>query len=363
MMKTLSSLLPLGWLLSAAALVPGQALALAYQNGASTSAVSTTHDPAYGFLDGVGYVLTANVAQGNYSACSGAALSSRLVMTSAHCFDFNYDNKTDNSRTMFYAWGGSGNARGLTQYNGSVVVAPQHHISHVGGYRAYNDVALIVLDTPLSLSTPTYAVYSGDLSDSALAQLEGGAMLAGYGQHHEEGRPVEAGSAYSRWVGYTKVSGFDGTRGGTLQASLVEGTSTLSPGDSGGPMLSWTESADGSPLGVIMGTAAYARDNQGNGSYADLGDESFWSFTGGLTEFIRQVAAQNGETVRFVSSSGARLSACPTGSTCAGFPGSGGSSGPGHVPGVPEPGQFALMGVGLVVVLARTWLGRRAAQG
>lgn len=361
-MKTLSSLLPLGWLVAAAAVLPGQALALAYQNGANVSAVSTTRDPAYDFLDGVGYVLTANTAQGNYSACSGAALSSRLVMTSAHCFDFNYDTKTDNSRTMFYAWEGSGNARGLTQYNGSVVVSPQHRISHVGGYKAYSDVALIVLDTPLALDTPTYAVYSGNLSDAALSQLQGGAMLAGYGQHHEEGRLVEAGSAYSRWVGYTKVSQFDSQHGGTLQATLVEGTSTLSPGDSGGPLLSWTKGEDGSPLGVIFGTAAYARDNQGNGSYADLGDEAFWSFTGGLSEFIRQVAAQNGETVRFVSSPDEKLSACPAGSTCAGFPVSVVSSGPGHVPGVPEPGQFALMGVGLAVVLTSVRRHRRSAQ-
>lgn len=359
-MRVLSSFVPAGWIALASALLPGQALALAYQSGADVSAVSTTQDPAYGYLDGVGYVLTANVSRGNYVACSGAALSSRLIMTSAHCFDFNYDSKVDNARTMFYAWEGTGNARGLSLYNGSVVVSPQHHISHEGGYKAYSDVALIVLDTPLAWDTPTYAVYSGDLSDNALSQLEGGAMLAGYGQHHEEGRLVEAGSAYNRWVGYTKVSDFDDERGGTLQSKLVDGTSILAPGDSGGPLLSWTESEDGKPLGVILGTGAYARDNQGNGRYSDLGDEAFWSFTGGLTEFIRQVAGQNGETVRFVSSPNAKLSACPVGSTCAGFPVSVVSSGTGHVPGVPEPGQLVLMGVGLAVVLGNAHRRRRS---
>jgi hypothetical protein len=140
-----------------------------------------------------------------------------------------------------------------------------------------------------------------------------------------------------------------------LQAALVEGGSILAAGDSGGPLLSWTEGEDGLPMGVIMGTAAYARDNQGNGSYSDLGDEAFWSFTGGLTEFIRQVAEANGETVRFVSSPDARLTACPTGSTCPGFPVAAVTSGTAHVPGVPEPSQLALMGVGLVGL----WVGAR----
>ena len=160
---------------------------------------------------------------------------------------------------------------------------------------------------------------------------------------------VSAGGAFTRWVGYTKVSGYDDQLGGTLSATLVNGTSTLAPGDSGGPLMAWARSADASQ-GVIFGTGAYARDNQGNGSYTDLGDESFWSFTGGLTEFIRQVAAQNGETVRFLSGPELALSACPSGSTCAGFPVVTGSSGTGQVPGVPEPGQLSLMGIGLVTL-------------
>jgi len=358
-MKTLSSLLPLGWLVSAAALLPGQAMALAYQNGAGVSAVSSTNDSAYGFLDGVGYVLTSNPAQGNYVACSGTALSSRLVLTSAHCFDFDYSNSTDNSRTMFYTWGGTGASRGLTQYLGSVVVAPQHEITQVGGYKAYNDLALIVLDTPLAASTPTYAVYAGDLSAEALSKLQAGAMLVGYGQHHEEGQLVSTGSAYDRWVGYAKVSGYDAQRGGTISATLVEGTSILAPGDSGGPLMSWTQSG-GAPLGVVFGTAAYARDNQGNGHYTDMGDEAFWSFTGSVAEFIQQVAAQNGETVRFFSGPASSLTSCPLGSTCTGFPAASSTSGTGSVPGVPEPGQLSLMAVGLVTLLGLTRRRRKA---
>lgn len=359
-MKTLS-LLPLEWIVSAAALLPGQAMALAYQNGADVSAVSSTDDPAYGFLDGVGYVLTSNPSQGNYVACSGTALSSRLVLTSAHCFDFDYNNTTDNSRTMFYNWGGSGNSRGLTQNFGSVVVSPQHQITQVGGYKAYSDLALIVLDSPLSAGTPTYAVYDGPLSEASLNKLKEGAMLVGYGQHHEEGQWVAGGSAYNRWVGYAKVSGFDPQRGGTLSATLVNGTSILAPGDSGGPLMSWTQ-AGGSPLGVVFGTGAYARDNQGNGRYTDMGDEAFWSFAGSAADFIRQVAADNGETVRFFSDVAGALAACPTGSTCAGFPAVSGTSGTGNVPGIPEPGQLSLMGVGLLTLLGMARYRRKAEQ-
>lgn len=346
-MKNLSSLLPLGLIVSAAALLPGQALALAYQNGADVTAQSTTSDPAYGFLDGVGYVLTSNPAQGNYVACTGAALSSRLVLTSSHCFDFNYDNKTDNSRSMFYAWEGTGAGRGLTQYNGSVVVSPQSQIILSGGYRAFSDVALIVLDTPLQQGTPTYAVYSGPLSGSALDRLENGAMLVGYGQHHEEGRFIEGGSAYNRWVGYTKIDGFDPQKGGTLSATLVEGTSILAGGDSGGPLMSWTQ-AGGSPLGVIFGTGAYARDNQGNGRYSDLGDQAYWSFIGQQADFIRQVAQQHGETVNFYS--GSNLFACVKGLNCTSFP----ASSTGNLPSasVPEPAEWALFLVGLASVAA-----------
>lgn len=340
-MKTLSSLLPLGWIVSAAALLPGQAMALAYQDTADITAVSTTNNPAYGFLDGVGYVLTANQSAGNYVACTGAALSSRIILTSSHCFDFNYDNKTDNSRTMFYAWEGTGANRGLTQYDGAVVVSPQHEIITAGGYKAYSDVALIVLDSPLDEATPTYAVYSGEMTESALSKLQVGAMLVGYGQHHEEGRLIEGGSAFNRWVGYTKIDGFDPDKGGTLSATLVSGTSILAPGDSGGPLMSWTESG-GAPLGVIFGTGAYARDNQGNGRYTDLGDEAYWSFIGEQAEFIRQIADKYGETVKFYS--GSNLTACMKGSsTCP-------LSGVGSVPSAPEPSEWALMAAGLVAV-------------
>lgn len=352
-MKTLSSLLPLGWIVSAAALLPGQAMALAYQNSAAITAASTASDPAFNFLDGVGYVLTSNQAAGNYVACTGAALSSRLILTSAHCFDFNYDNQTDNSRSMFYAWEGTGASRGLTQHNGSVVVSPQHEIILAGGYKAYSDIALIVLDTPLQPTTPTYAVYSGELSDSALTRLESGAMVVGYGQHHEEGRLIEGGSAYNRWLGYTQIDGFDPEKGGTLSATLVQNTAILAAGDSGGPLMSWTQSG-GAPLGVIFGTGAYARDNQGNGRYSDLGDEAIWSFIGEQASFIQQVADQYGETVRFYS--GADLSACTKGLNCPNFP----ASGTGNVPGVPEPSEWVLLGVGLFTVAA---LARRRRKG
>lgn len=346
-MKILSSLLPLGWFVSAAALLPGQAMALAYQNTAEITASSTVSDPSFSFLDGVGYVLTFNPSAGNYVACTGAALSSRLILTSSHCFDFNYDNKTDNSRSMFYAWEGTGANRGLTQYNGDVIVSPQHEIILVGGYKAYSDVALIVLDTPLEPTTPTYAVYSGGLSDSALNKLEDGAMVVGYGQHHEEGRFIEGGSAFNRWVGYTKIDDFDPVKGGTLSATLVNGTSILAAGDSGGPLMSWTR-AGGAPLGVIFGTGAYARDNQGNGRYSDLGDESYWSFIGEQADFIRQVAAQYGETVKFYS--GSDLSACLKELSCPNFPVSA---------GVPEPSEWALLLAGLATVAG---LGRRHRQ-
>ena len=338
-MKTLSSSLSLGWIAVAAALLPGQAMALAYQNGTDVSAISTTDDSAFAHLDGVGYVLTSNPAQGNYVACTGAALSSRLVLTSAHCFDFDYSNSTDNSRTMFYAWEGQGASRGLTQYNGSVFVSPQHQINQVGGYKAYSDIALIVLDSPLAASTPTYAAYAGELSDEAMRQLEDGAMLVGYGQHHEEGQLVSGGSVYTRWVGYAQIDGFDPHRGGTLSSTFVEGTAGLAPGDSGGPLMSWTPSGEGgAAMGVVFGTAAYARDNQGNGQYTDLGDESYWSFIGEQADFIERVAAKYGETVSFYS--GASLSACMKGSVCP-------LSGPGSVSGVPEPSVWALLLIGL----------------
>lgn len=364
-MKTLTSLLPLGWIVSAAALLPGQAMALAYQNSAAVTASATTDDSSYGFLDGVGYVLTSNPAQGNYVACSGAAVSARLVLTSAHCFDFDYSNSTDNSRTMFYAWEGTGSGRGLTQYFGSVVVSPEHEITQVGGYKAYSDLALIVLDSPLAPMTPTYAVYDGALSDTALDQLGEGAMLVGYGQHHEEGQMISAGSVYDRWVGYAQVSGFDPQRGGTLSAALVDGTSILAPGDSGGPLMSWTEEGGGS-LGVIFGTGAYARDNQGNGRYTDMGDEGFWSFTGEAAEFIKKVAAENGETVKFFTGpagAAGSLTACPSGSICSGFPVATSTGGPGNVPGVPEPSQLSLMAVGLLTALGHArWRRRHAAM-
>jgi len=352
-MKTLSSLLPLGWVVSAAALLPGQAMALAYQDTIDITAVSTASNSSFSFLDGVGYVLTANQSAGNYVACTGAAISSRLILTSSHCFDFNYDNTTDNSRTMYYAWQGTGANRGLTQYNGDVVVSPDHEIILAGGYKAYSDIALIVLDSPLMPTTPTYAVYSGELSAEARDKLEDGAMLVGYGQHHEEGRLIEGGSAFNRWVGYTKVDGYDPSKGGTLSATLVNGTSILAAGDSGGPLMSWTE-ANGAPLGVIFGTGAYARDNQGNGHYSDMGDQAYWSFIGMQADFIRQVAAQYGETVTFYS--GSDLSACRTGLTCPNFP----VSDSGSVPGVPEPEQWALLGAGLFTLMLRARRRRRA---
>ena len=339
-MKTLSSLLPLGWIVSAAALLPGQAMALAYQNTADITAASTISDPSFSFLDGVGYVLTANQAAGNYVACTGAALSSRIILTSSHCFDFNYDNKTDNSRSMFYSWQGSGSSRELSMSNGDVVVSPQHELILAGGYKAYSDVALIVLDTPLPSATPTYAVYSGGLSGDTLAKLADGAMVVGYGQHHEEGRLIDGGSAYNRWLGYTKIDGFDPEKGGTLSATLVNGTAILAPGDSGGPLMSWTR-AGGAPLGVIFGTGAYARDNQGNGRYSDLGDEAYWSFIGEQADFIREVAAKYGETVKFYS--GSDVAACTKGLSCPNFPTS---------TVLPEPSEWALMGVGLVTVAA-----------
>lgn len=347
-MKTLSSLLPLGWIVSAAAFLPGQAMALAYQNTADITAASTINDTSFSFLDGVGYVLTANQAAGNYTACTGAALSSRIILTSSHCFDFNYDNQTDNSRSMFYAWEGTGANRGLTQYNGDVIVSPQHEIILAGGYKAYSDVALIVLDSPLEAATPTYAVYSGQLSDSALSKLGDGAMLVGYGQHHEEGRFIEGGSAFNRWVGYTQVDGFDPEKGGTLSATLVNGGAGLAAGDSGGPLMSWTSSGEG----VIFGTAAYARDNQGNGRYTDLGDESYWSFIGEQAKFIREVALQYGETVRFYSD--VDLAACRQGSTCP-------LSGPGSVTHTPEPSEWVLLLAGLATVWGVSRAKRRSA--
>jgi Trypsin len=347
-MKTLSSLLPLGWILSAAALLPGQAMALAYFDTAETTATSTASSSAFGYLDGVGYVLTANQSAGNYVACTGAALSSRIILTSSHCFDFNYDNKTDNSRSMFYAWEGLGEGRGLTLHNGDVVVSPQHEIILAGGYKAYSDVALIVLDTPLAATTQTYSVYDGALSGSALSKLEGGAMVVGYGQHHEEGRFIEGGSAYNRWMGYTQVSDFDDKKGGTLSAVLVQGGAALAAGDSGGPLMSWTSSGQG----VIFGTAAYARDNQGNGRYSDLGDESFWSFIGEQADFIREVALQYGETISFYKD--ADLAACRPGSTCP-------LSGPGSVPHAPEPSEWALLLAGLASVWGVSRLKKRSA--
>ncbi len=353
-MKPLSSLLPLGWIFAAAALLPGQAMALAYQNASGVTAESTISDPSFSFLDGVGYVLTANPSAGNYVACSGAALSSRIILTSSHCFDFNYDNKTDNSRSMFYAWEGTGANRGLTQYNGDVVVSPQHELILAGGYKAYSDIALIVLDTPLESTTPTYAVYSGPLSNNALNKLGDGAMLVGYGQHYEEGQFIEGGSAFNRWVGYTKIDGYDPTKGGTLSATLVNGTSVLAPGDSGGPLMSWTE-AGGQPLGVIFGTGAYARDNQGNGRYADLGDESYWSFIGMQAEFIRTIAARYGETVKFYA--GDDLAACRKSLTCPGFP----VSAP--VSHAPEPAEWALLATGLVTVGALARRRRKVRAG
>jgi hypothetical protein len=345
-MKVLSSWLPIGWVACAAALLPGQAMALAYHNTPDITAVSTTDDPSFGFLDGVGYVLTANDAAGNYVACTGAALSSRIVLTSSHCFDFNYDNKTDNSRSMFYAWEGSGPYRGLNQYNGEVIVSPDHQIVLAGGYKAFNDIALIVLDTPLQQATPLYSVFAGALSDAALDSLGNGAMVVGYGQHHEEGRFVEGGSAFNRWMGYTQVTGFDDERGGTLSAALVEGGAALAAGDSGGPLMSWTP--DG--RGVIFGTAAYARDTQGNGSYSDLGDESYWSFVGEQAGFIRKVAREHGETVNFYT--GAELQGCRAGGACP-------MSGPGSALPVPEPSQWALMLAGLASVLGVSRWSRR----
>lgn len=336
-MKTLSSLLPLGWILSAAALLPGQAMALAYFDSAEVTAASTVSNSSFSFLDGVGYVLTANQSAGNYVACTGAALSSRLILTSSHCFDFNYDNKTDNSRSMFYAWEGEGASRGLTLHNGDVVVSPKHEIILAGGYKAYSDVALIVLDTPLAATTQTYSVYSGELSDSALSKLEDGAMVVGYGQHHEEGRFIEGGSVYNRWMGYTQITGYDDEKGGTLSAVLVPGGAALAGGDSGGPLMSWTSSGQG----VIFGTAAYARDNQNNGRYTDLGDESFWSFIGEQADFIRDVALKYGETVSFYND--ADLAACRQGSTCP-------LSGPGSVSHAPEPSEWALLLAGLATV-------------
>lgn len=343
-MKTrLSSWLPVGGLLLTAIVAPGQALALAYHNGADITASSTVHNPAYGFLDGVGYVLTENPSAGNYLACSGTALSSRIILTASHCFDFNYDNTTDNARTSFYSWEGSGASRNFSLHGGSVIASPQREITLAGGYKAYSDVALIVLDTPLSESTPTYAVYSGDLTPGALASLEGGAMVVGYGRHHEEGQFIEYGGVDKRWVGYTQIDGYDPQKGGTLSASLIPGGATLAPGDSGGPLMSWTQSG-GAPMGVIFGVGAYARDVQGNGSYADLGDEAYWSFVGSQTDFIRQVAAQHGETVRFYGSS--PLLACLRESgTCP-------TSGVGSVPGVPEPSEWALLAAGLFSLTA-----------
>ena len=125
--------------------------------------------------------------------------------------------------------------------------------------------------------------------------------------------------------------------------------------------MSWTQ-AGGSPLGVVFGTGAYARDNQGNGRYTDMGDEAFWSFAGSAADFIRQVAADNGETVRFFSDVAGALAACPTGSTCAGFPAVSGTSGTGNVPGIPEPGQLSLMGVGLLTLLGMARYRRKAEQ-
>ncbi len=354
-MKILSSLLPLGWIAAAAALLPGQAMALAYQNTAEISATSTASDSSFSFLDGVGYVLTANQAAGNYVSCTGAALSSRIILTSSHCFDFNYDNKTDNSRSMFYAWEGTGANRGLTQYNGDVIVAPQHEIILAGGYKAYGDIALIVLDSPLEEATPTYAVYSGALTDSVLSKLEKGAMTVGYGQHHEEGRFIEGGSAFNRWMGYTKVDGYDPTKGGTLSATLVNGTAILAGGDSGGPLMSWTQ-AGGSPLGVIFGTGAYARDNQGNGRYSDLGDEAYWSAINdpAMIAFLLSVAKQYGETIHLYS--GSDLSACTAGLTCPNFP----TSEPGTIPHTPEPAEWALLVTGLLTVAG---MSRRRRKG
>lgn len=347
-MKTLSSLLPIGWIVSAATLLPGQAMALAYQNTADITAVSTASDTAFSFLDGVGYVLTANQSAGNYVACTGAALSSRIILTSSHCFDFNYDNKTDNSRSMFYAWEGTGANRGLTQYDGEVIVSPQHEIILAGGYKAYSDIALIVLDSPLEPATPTYSIYAGPLSDNALGKLEDGAMVVGYGQHHEEGRFIEGGSAYNRWMGYTQVTGFDDEKGGTLSAVLVQGGAALAAGDSGGPLMSWTSSGQG----VIFGTAAYARDNQGNGRYTDLGDESYWSFIGEQAAFIREVALKYGETISFYND--ADLAACRQGSTCP-------LSGPGSVTHAPEPSEWALLLAGLATVWGVSRFKRRSA--
>lgn len=347
-MKTLSSLLPLGWIVSAAALLPGQAMALAYFDTADITATSTASNESFSFLDGVGYVLTANPSAGNYVACTGAALSSRIILTSAHCFDFNFDNTTDNTRSMFFAWEGTGSNRGLTQYNGDVVVSPQHEIILAGGYKAYSDVALIVLDTPLKEATPAYSVYDGELSDSALSKLEDGAMLVGYGQHHQEGRFIQGGSAFNRWMGYTQITGYDDERGGTLSAMLVSGGAGLAPGDSGGPLMSWTFPGEG----VIFGTAAYARDNQGNGRYTDLGDESYWSFIGEQAEFIRQVALQYGETISFYND--ADLAACRQGSTCP-------LSGPGSVTHTPEPSEWALLLAGLATVWGVSRLRRRSA--
>lgn len=234
------------------------------------------------WIDSVGFIETINPFNTSVSStCTGTAISAGVVLTAGHCFDFNKDGSIDNNQTkVSFHYGNSSYA--LT---GSVIINPNYAKSTSVGNTMQNDIAVIKLDQPILNVTPTVTYYAGALDNRALNLFESSPSdLVGYGKYYDQGSPISNNSFGNRRTGSNYVEGYQDLNGGSFVATLRNNQNITASGDSGGPLVF---KVNGAP--VVIGVSSFGTDVNLNGSFADIGDKAYWTYTGNYSSFISNI--------------------------------------------------------------------------